>query len=904
MRLTLFRILVALSTLFTTAYAIACAVTEDGAMDPVSPIELQAAIDAAEPGGVLVLHAGVYELDAPLRLTKPLVLRAAPGAEVVLSAGRTLDLDWTPFRGAVMQADLPDDIDLGMVAFDQLFMDGGRLHMARYPNYDPDARYFGGTAADALSPERIKAWEDPSGGFIHSLHSSEWGGNHWRITGKNADGTLALEGGWMNNRPSGINPNHRFVENIFEELDAPGEWFLDRGARRLYVHPPAGTNFDSAQWTASAIERVIEVVGASLAQPLEGVRLEGLQFAHTARTLMKTDEPLLRSDWMIHRGGAVYAENVKNLVVEDCGLHALGGNGVFVSGFAEGVAVRGCHLSDLGASGVCFVGRPEAVRSPSFNYGAFVPLEELDREVGPKSDAFPRDCSVEDCLMHDLGLVEKQVAGVQIAMASRISVRHVSIYDVPRAGINIGDGTWGGHLIDGCDVFDTVQMTGDHGSFNSWGRDRFWHPNRGVLDRLTSEHPELILLDAVETTTIRNSRWRCDHGWDIDLDDGSSNYEVYNNLCLAGGIKLREGFRRVVRNNVMVNNSFHPHVWFSDSHDVFEKNIVATPYRPIRLRGWGDRIDYNLLPDIGALSSSQDLGLDLHSAAGDPLFLGPATGDFRVADDSPALALGFENFDMGSFGVQKPELRAMARTPAIPPLRRAATSRIDRPRVFLGASVKRLRGLGERSATGLDVERGVLVLDVPEGSPAVRAGLQANDVILRVGALEANDPGKLQAAYLKATAPEGCAFMIFRDQREQTITVEAALAIRLDARSCRSIGSGHAASYDQAKDYLGQWVDASTSLVWDLSYRGDAAFDVYAELAAPLGAAGATWTFSMADQVIHGTTPNTGGWESFERVHLGQIKIKCDGDTQVQLTPLTKPGAGVMNLRAMELVAR
>ena len=62
-------------------------------------------------------------------------------------------------------------------------------------------------------------------------------------------------------------------------------------------------------------------------------------------------------------------------------------------------------------------------------------------------------------------------------MAQGITVRHCSIYDVPRAGINIGDGCWGGHVIEFCDVFDTVQETGDHGTFNSWGRDRFWRPD-------------------------------------------------------------------------------------------------------------------------------------------------------------------------------------------------------------------------------------------------------------------------------------------------------------------------------------------------------------------------------------------------------------------------------------------
>ena len=64
-------------------------------------------------------------------------------------------------------------------------------------------------------------------------------------------------------------------------------------------------------------------------------------------------------------------------------------------------------------------------------------------------------------------------------MAASITVSHCSIYDMPRAGINIGDGCWGGHVIEFCDVFDTVKETGDHGSFNSWGRDRYWLPNIG-----------------------------------------------------------------------------------------------------------------------------------------------------------------------------------------------------------------------------------------------------------------------------------------------------------------------------------------------------------------------------------------------------------------------------------------
>ena len=97
-------------------------------------------------------------------------------------------------------------------------------------------------------------------------------------------------------------------------------------------------------------------------------------------------------------------------------------------------------------------------------------------------------------------------------MSESITVSHANIYDCPRAGINIGDGCWGGHVIEHCDVFDTVKETGDHGSFNSWGRDRYW--NLGQAAWAASRH---ALGDCRKTIVLHDNRWRCDCGWDIDL---------------------------------------------------------------------------------------------------------------------------------------------------------------------------------------------------------------------------------------------------------------------------------------------------------------------------------------------------------------------------------------------------
>ncbi len=334
------------------------------------------------------------------------------------------------------------------------------------------------------------------------------------------------------------------------------------------------------------------------ASPVKFITLQGFVVRHAARTFMDTKEPMLRSDWAIYRGGALLLSGTEDVRILDTQFDQVGGNAIFVSNYNRRTLIKGCHIHDTGASGICFVGDPTAVRNPLFEYGQKNDLSKIDRTPGPQTNNYPADSSVEDCLIHGIGRVERQPAGVQIEMAQRITVRDCSIYDCARAGINIGDGAWGGHLIERCDVFDTVQETHDHGSFNSWGRDRYWRSDHlTATQKAVDEDPTLPFLDAMKTTVIRNSRWRCDHGWDIDLDDGSSNYDIYNNLLLAGGLKLREGFRRRAWNNITVNNGFHPHVWFNHSQDEVFSNIFMAPHRGARMPSQiakGKRIDSNL----------------------------------------------------------------------------------------------------------------------------------------------------------------------------------------------------------------------------------------------------------------------------------------------------------------------
>jgi hypothetical protein len=727
------------------------------------------------------LRAGKYNLSSTLMFTPldsgteaaPVIYQGEDGEAAIISSGVPLTgLKWTSYKSGIMRTSVPPDFTT-----DQLFINDYPQIMARYPNFNPAvANYNGdGELVDVLSPVRVASWSDPAGGFIHALQEAQWGGLSFRILGKNGDGTLKYEGGWQNNRPSGMNKDHVMVENIFEELDSPGEWYLNNKTHTLYYYPPIGLDLSTARVEGVCLPTLVAIEGTSRA-PVQFVSFKNVVFTQVSRTFMESKEPLLRTDWTIYRGGAFLLRGAESCSIEDCTFRQLGGNAIFVDGYNRKLTISGCHIHDVGGNGVAFIGSITSVRNPLLKYGQRQHLRDIDQTPGSQSPDYPAHCLVDDCLIHNTGIWDKQSAPIAIDIADSITVRHCSIYHCPRAGINIGDGCFGGHTIDGCDVFDTVRETGDHGCFNSWGRDRWWQLQGVDLDKdIASKYPQLPRLDCVKPITLTNSRWRCDRGWDIDLDDGSTNYIITDNLCLSGGIKNREGFYRRVENNIMVNAPFCPHVWFADSSDIFSDNILAA-YAPAGMSNqfrWGAEMDFNLFTKVGqnvpmpATEPQRQSGRDEHSIYVDPMFVDPAHGDYRVKRGSPALRLGFKNFSMDQFGVQKPGLKAIALSPVLPAwggVQPETTSRDQTPLDWEGITVRNVKDENEMSVYGTPGVTGVVVTRIGPSSGFAKSGLQINDVILGVnGTDNVRSTSDLKRMVLRATRSR---VQILRDQLE------------------------------------------------------------------------------------------------------------------------------------------
>ena len=752
-------------------------------------------IAGTEPVTVYLLD-GMYCLPETFRLEPrdsgseeaPVVYRARNEGHAIISGATVVKgLCWRPHVRGIMKAKIPDQL-LDRCAFDEIAIRDEKLHMARFPNFTGQGNFDGVTQLAAVN-QRAKKYDAPTSGYLHALHGSRWGSVHYRIIGKDQNG-LTLEGGWQQNRHRSINQDNVMVENVFEELDAPGEWFLDRDGKTLYIYPPEGFDLDQETLYVTNLKQLIEL-GGSEQSPVRHITIQGLQFRHARRIFMedeKTWEGLNRGDWSIVRSASVLLTGTEYCAVRDCFFNQLGGNGLFFNNYNRYSEVTGSRFHQLGESAVCFVGNPACTRSNPVGYDNSIAYSKQDVTPGPHGNDYPRFCKMDDCLVFMIGRVNKQTAGALISMAENITIGHNTIFHVPRSGITINDGCWGGHLLEYNDVFDTVIETGDHGPFNSWGRDRYWltpHHGNKAYRQPTSFAGESVSqreaqrrarLDNRTPTVIRHNRWwhGGGHTWGIDLDDGSSNYHVYNNVGLGCSVKLREGFYRRVENNIFIGGeAIQLHVPFDHNSDTICRNIVVSaapatlPWKnPIEKLQDAELIDNNVYwsfqqvadPSLEnePLKEYQAAGIDVHSVSADPKFIDPLHFDLRVAEDSPAIRLGFKNFPMDHFGVKKPALKKLAKeghqkyntfdAHAIWGDGREIAAEPQPPttRTVLGAIVKDLTTDAEQSIAGIGRKSGVFVLNVPPRSRAARAGLHANEAILAVNGVQIQNVTQLR----------------------------------------------------------------------------------------------------------------------------------------------------------------
>jgi len=455
--------------------------------------------------------------------------------------------------------------------------------------------------------------------------------------------------------------NRYFVENVFEALDSPGEWFLDREQGKVYYWPTSD-DFEKQGVVAPVLDRLIDIRGdiegeeegaidATVAAAatagdrrfVEHLTFRGLTFAHTTYSL-EMASPYTPDD------GTVWMRRARHCTVEDCKFPGVGGYAVRLSLHSSDNRIVRNTVTDGGQGGVLLTGYLTATQA---------------------HDNLVAGNTITQC-----GKLWKHVAGVYVTTGSGNRIAHNTITDMPRYGVSLKSFRAGSashnNVVEYNRILRTNLETNDTGAIETLGRDR---ENSGNVIRYN------LILDVVRLKTSETGEMLTPYyTWGIYLDDYSSGTQIVGNIVartVRGAGHVHLGRNNVWENNVFVDGAERQFECNGDADmgdNTFVRNIVVWREGSLmRISGGGGnclrKCDNNLYWRAGQdLDSTEGLtealtpkgtwaqwleaGYEAHSVVADPLFVEAAHDDYRLEPESPALKLGFKPIDVSRIGAQ------------------------------------------------------------------------------------------------------------------------------------------------------------------------------------------------------------------------------------------------------------
>ena len=655
----------------------------------------------------VMLREGLYYLDKTIVFTPedngtkecPITYQSYPGEKVVLSGGRPIK-NWKRHKGDIYQTSLNEQ-ELESISFHQIFYNGKRQILARYPNFDPEHFRTGGflyVYDEGSKPKEeffyeegtipFSEWGDISQAEVIAVYGEGWNYANSPITDVDEKNCLIkIE---KIRREVRMN-NHFFIQNVFDALDSPGEWFLDRKTGVLYFCPPdEGTIADD--------EVVVPVLDDLIV--LEGKRYYPKGYLNTSFKGTHSEYPIPDD---LPPDDPVRYLNFKGFQME-CAQQ----NAIVLIG-AENCNVVGNVIINVGSVGVNLGGVENQYREVS-NPRRRPPQGIPSGVGGAGQDLFFRDacanCRVagndvysvgsdgiflfgteniaENNHVYDVGLFDKDCGAINM-FGERNIVRYNELHDVPRCAVFLKGED---NIVEYNSIHHTVLETPDYGAIRMCQRNLNLHGNiirfNRILDTLGYGFPR-------GTDTYFSSYY----SWGVYLDDFTAGTTIYGNIIARtgrGGIHIHGGGENLTENNIIVDSPYHIEInpirdtkvsdnkifrnifYLQQEKDDTRKLPSMYDDRPLLYRcgKWYDDLisaDHNLIwqkdspikikgKDYKNWEEWQSAGFDSNSVIADPLFNDPEKGNYSLKKDSPAFKLGFKKIPEEKIGCYESPERA------------------------------------------------------------------------------------------------------------------------------------------------------------------------------------------------------------------------------------------------------
>ncbi len=379
-----------------------------------------------------------------------------------------------------------------------LYMDGEIMTLARWPNRDaankgwatftkvidnglPDpkatdpAQRKHHPGAFVFDADRPKRWNIDAGAWLLGYWTHDWSDEVIQIAKYDpqqnvirlaAPHSYGLKGGTW-----GASERRLFAQNILEELDSPGEWYLDRAGKKLYFYPVKPLS-ESAVVLATQTTPLVQI------ENTKGIKLEGIKLEYT-------------------HGDCLKISKSRDIEIIGCQLSNIASTGISANG--EGITIRSCDLFNLGRGGI------------SINGG--------DRKTLVSSGNL-----VTNNHIHHYGIFQRTYAAGISVNGCGTTVSHNLIHDAPHNAIKYSGNE---HLFEKNEIHHVVMETGDSGAFYT-GRD--WTSQGNVLRHNYIHHLGDYSSDSTHTMGIYLDD--CDSG---DTLEGNVLYKVGRAFLIGGG---------------------------------------------------------------------------------------------------------------------------------------------------------------------------------------------------------------------------------------------------------------------------------------------------------------------------------------------------------------------------------
>lgn len=657
------------------------------ARDQIRELKEQGALRAPV---TVFLRKGTYELNEPFVLTSadsgndsaPIMYTAYENEKPVISGGQSVR-DWSAGKlngHPVLIADL-SELPGCFHAFEQLWVNGRRAVQARTPNQgylkvaslqgasEGSVKYETRSNAFAYDPADESTVLDAVGGV--AVVFNVWLEYHMPVERVDSENKKIICSK-MSGRPLEAKDSY-YLEGGRSMLDQPGEWYLDREAKRLYYYPFADEKDVVA--TIPLLTSVMRLDGdARNDEFVEHVHFKGLSFRHASWVLERDAEESGYSQADIRMDGAVRLTGAKNCLFESCEIKAIGNYGLELSLGCSHNRILGCEFHDLGAGGF-LIGpkiRPKGKIGPEDMDGEFPPLLENPADATHHNE-------VADCRIHDGGRYYHCAVGIWVGQSSDNHIHHNEIYNFYYTGISTG-WTWGygaslatGNIYEYNHIHDIGKLTNGDGPVLS---------DLGGIYSLGNHTGSVIRYNKIHDI------WAGKYGgWALYLDEGTQNMLIENNLVYRSRhacFNQHYGKGNLLRNNifafadvaVVMMAKIQPHSGFT-----LENNILLSDDTAIFGGGYEYKVeqkggylsDSNLVwcldaPLVGAQNRNpswlyeadkpslnwvqwqNEVGNDRNSIVADPGFANPEAGDFTLPEDTPAKMIGFKPFSLDEVG--------------------------------------------------------------------------------------------------------------------------------------------------------------------------------------------------------------------------------------------------------------